>query len=144
MHIHINHSPCRNRGTTAMVDKKGYAYYAELVYHSNYGNYWEKYHEHNILLWYWDDNQYDILKELAVTKIEILQLKYDPVSYENSTEIYEPGADPRNSSSIIVLRNPTNSSRQHESELSMSAAISKSWTHTRQFAMTSGSKITVK
>ena len=62
-----------------MVDSKGYIYYAERQYSLFSGE---------GLYWYWDDNEYDLLVEMTVEKIEILELKFGDVVY-NVTRNFE-------------------------------------------------------
>ena len=114
-----------------MIDEVGYAYYAERR--------WIYDLEHHLktgrpLLWYWDDNQYDFLVESAVTKIEILELKYGKVN-SNMTTTYD------GIRSTSVLPNPTDRPILVEKTLEMSTTSTASWTHPRQFGVLAGSKI---
>ena len=115
-----------------MIDEKGYAYYAERR--------WIYDLEHQLemgrpLLWYWDNNQYEFLVEVAVIKIEILELKYGKVNY-NMTTTYD------GITTNSILPNPTDTPIPVEKTLEMSTTSTASWSHSRQFGVLAGSKIT--
>ena len=38
------------------------------------------------LMWFWDDNQYDLLVELTTERIEILELRYGDASYNETRD----------------------------------------------------------
>ena len=61
------------RGSTATIDADGYAYYAERRYCCPRDN--------KRLIWFWDNNQYDLLVELTTRAIEILELRYGDATY---------------------------------------------------------------
>ena len=55
---------CNDGNEHTMVDEEGYVYYQNGV-------------SDDQCCWYWDDNEYDLLIEKIVVKVELLDIKYE-------------------------------------------------------------------
>ena len=136
-----------------MIDEDGYAYYVERIGGPTIKHYYiinkdlDKYMRNGLRSvgpgwdhkWYWDDNQYELMVEEAVTKIEILELKYGDVNYTNTTSYRRDDL----TKSISTLPNHTNTTSMFKLALEMLGSISKAWTHTRQLGVKAGHTIEV-
>ena len=118
----------------ARIDSDGYAYLG-----FNHGWRW---YENLGGAWY-DDNEYDLLVERHAKKIEILELDYEEVLY-NETKKYEEPEELNSERSRIVHSNcKFNKTSMIRTTLSSSSTEDKTWTHSVQFGILRSSKITV-
>jgi len=116
-----------DRSDNALVDEDGYVYYQDANAEGQYD------------AWYWDNNEYDLLVERGVKKIEVLNLTYGEAI---ETQKRYDGHDISQSTAIFKNSKYKGNSSQ-EAMLSMSYTNSKSWSHSFQVAVTLGVQVEV-
>merc|ERR1712106_90712 len=88
--------------------------------------------------WYWDNNEYDLLVERTVKKIELLDLQYQRVQ-NKKTKKFEGDK----STSETLMTNRDEEETELSTTLSMSYTDSKSWTHSVQIGVSFGVEVEV-
>ena len=118
----------------ARIDSDGYAYFG-----LNHG--WRWYENLTPTTWY-DDNEYDLLVERPAEKIEILELDYEEVLY-NETKKYEEPEESNSEHGVVHSNCDYKKSSMIRTTLTTSSTESKTWTHSVQFGILRSSTITV-
>ena len=117
------------RDDNALVDKDGHVYYQDASAEGKYES------------WYWDNNEYDLLTERSVKKIEVLNLTYEEPIHD-ITKRYD-GHD-ISQSKVIFTNGKYNGTSKKTKTLTMSFTTSKSWSHSVQFGVTFGVEVEVR
>ena len=115
----------RDNDERALIDDEGYVYY----------------HDEPFKKWHWDNNEYDLLVERTVKKIELLELSYeDPINRKSSR--FEGGGDRSTSSHLLTNNDITET--EISASLSMWYTNQKSWSHSVTFAIKFGVDVNVE
>ena len=109
---------------TSLVDGDGYVYYQ----HGPGDN------------WYWDNNEYDLLVEKTVTKIELLELDYGDIINREERRFEGEGDK---STSETSMTNSDSEETELTKELEMSYTNKKSWSHSLEFSVGIGVELEV-
>ena len=99
-----------DHGENALVDGDGYVYYQRGPGTN----------------WYWDNNEYDLLVEKTVTKIELLELDYGDIMKEERRKFEGEGDK---STSQTTMTNSDSSESTITKTLRMTYTNKKSWSH---------------
>ena len=89
---------------------------------------------------YWDNNEYDLLVEKTVTKIELLELDYGDIIKREERRFAGEGDK---STSETVMTNSDSTETEITQTLSMKYTNKKSWSHSFEFSVGIGVKLEV-
>ena len=111
-------------GENALIDGEGYVYYQHGPGEG----------------WYWDNDEYDIMVERSVKKIELLELDYkEPINRKTSR--FEGEGDRSTSKHLLINRD--NTETEISASLSMAYTDQKSWSHSVSFSIKFGVDVEV-
>eukprot|EP00092_Neocalanus_flemingeri_P093696 GFUD01119100.1.p1 GENE.GFUD01119100.1~~GFUD01119100.1.p1 ORF type:complete len:369 (+),score=68.54 GFUD01119100.1:2-1108(+) len=123
-HCNLMLARYNDQDEVGMVDGDGYVYYQHGPDEG----------------WYWDNNEYDLLVERSVTKIELLELDYGD-AINRQTRIFEGEGDKSTSETLMI--NSDNKETEVSTTLSMSYTDHKSWSHSIQVGISVGVEVEV-
>jgi len=106
----------------ALVDGDGYVYY------QGRGG------------WFWDNNEYDLLIEKSVTKVELLKLDYGDIMNQETRRFDGEGDK---STSETLMTNSDSQETEISATLSMSYTDRKSWSHSIELRVVVGVELEV-